>query len=352
MNNPRVLGLQTAVPDRCYSQDEVAGFYVNLLSEKGKRRERAIRTVLNYSGVSYRYSAVDASFYDQPKSTRERNDVYMVEAVKLGERLLRAGLERAEIAPEQVTTLIVASCTGFNVPGLDLLLAGKLGMRPDLSRTCVLGMGCYGAFPAVRRAWESVQTQPSGLALVLALELCSLHLQFDDSVETAVSTSLFADGAGMMLLGHGDSTVMGPRIIDAETYCDYQTLDHMTFTLTDEGFRMYLSSYVPDVLAANVVEFAARLLDRNGLARSDVRFWAIHPGSKKIVEYLQEQLELSDEQVRFSLETLHDYGNMSSATILFVLERMMQAGDPQPGDYGVMMAFGPGLTMESMLVQW
>ncbi|OWY58940.1 hypothetical protein B7486_77255, partial [cyanobacterium TDX16] len=161
----------------------------------------------------------------------------MVEAVKLGERLLRAGLERAEIAPEQVTTLIVVSCTGFNVPGLDLLLAGRLGMRPDLSRTCVLGMGCYGAFPAVRRAWESVRVQPNGLALVLALELCSLHLQFDDSVETAVSTSLFADGAGMMLLGNGGSAATGPKLIDAETYCDYQTLDHMTFTVTDEGFR-------------------------------------------------------------------------------------------------------------------
>lgn len=352
MDYPRVLGLQTAVPDHCYSQDQIADFYVNLLSEKGKRRERAIRTVLNYSGVAYRYSAAEGSFYDTPKSTRERNDVYMVEAVKLGERLIRAGLERFEIAPEQITTLIVASCTGFNIPGLDLLLAGRLGMRADLSRTCVLGMGCYGAFPAMRRAWESVRAQPNGLALVLALELCSLHLQFDDSVETAVSTSLFADGAGMILIGRGGSAETGPKLIDAETYCDYQTLDHMTFTVTDEGFRMYLSSYVPDVLAANVGEFVRRLLERNDLVKGDVRFWAIHPGSKKIVEHLQAQLELTDEQVRFSLETLHDYGNMSSATVLFVLERMMQVGDPQPGDYGVMMAFGPGLTMESMLVQW
>lgn len=250
MDYPRVLGLQTAVPDRCYSQDEVAGFYVSRLSEKGKRRERAIRTVLSYSGVAYRYSAVDASFYDTPKSTRERNDVYMVEAVKLGERLIRAGLERAEVAPEQITTLIVASCTGFNIPGLDLLLAGRLGLRPDLSRTCVLGMGCYGAFPAMRRAWENVQTKPKGVALVLALELCSLHLQFDDSVETAVSTSLFADGAGMMLIAPASQATMHPQGIGAgrDTTPTVATLLKRSTDLLDrETCRRfaYLGLFVP-----------------------------------------------------------------------------------------------------------
>jgi len=126
----------------------------------------------------------------------------------------------------------------------------------------------------------------------------------------------------------------------------------MSFTVTDEGFRMYLSSYVADVLAANVRALVERLLSRHGLECEQVKFWVIHPGSKKIVEHIQEQLDLSDEQVQYSLDILRDYGNMSSATVLFVLEDILQTGTPDPGDYGLMMAFGPGLTMEALLLQW
>jgi predicted naringenin-chalcone synthase len=213
-------------------------------------------------------------------------------------------------------------------------------------------MGCYGSFPGIKRALESVATDSSRLALMLSLELSSAHLQFDDATETVVSTSLFGDGAGMVLIGGAQSAQAGPTLLDAETFCDYQTLGHMTFNVTDHGFRMYLSSYVADVLAANINAFVDRLLLRNNLRCEDVKFWAIHPGSKRIVEYIQEQLKLTDEQVSYSLDTLRDYGNMSSATVLFVLERMMLEGSPQRGDYAVMMAFGPGLTMESILLKW
>jgi predicted naringenin-chalcone synthase len=351
MAQAEILALHTGVPERCYTQEQIAGFYIELLGERGKRRERAIRNIMSMSGVEARYAAVAPDFFRAEKSTQQRNDVYMQEAVTLGAQVIRAGLEKAGIEARQIDTLIVVSCTGLSIPGLDLLIAGQLAMRPDLSRTCVLGMGCYGAFPGIRRAVESIAAQPKRLALVLALELCTLHQQFDDSVETIVSTSLFGDGAGMLVIGDQAASGM-PRVIDAETYSDYQTLDHMSFTVTDAGFRMYLSSYVPDVLAANVGGFVERLLARNDLRREDVRFWAIHPGSQRIVEYIQNQLALSDQQVKPSLDILKSHGNMSSATVLFVLERIMQAEAPQPGDYAVMMAFGPGLTMESLLVRW
>ncbi len=352
MKPPTMLALQTGVPNRCYSQNEIADFYIQVLGSQSKRRERAIRAIMNYSGVSFRHSVVEPSYFAEPKSTRQRNDRYMEEALPLGESVIRTGLESAGIDAGEITSFTVVSCTGFNIPGLDLLLAGRLGMRPDLNRTCVLGMGCYGAFPGIRRAVDSAKVQPTGLALVLALELCTLHLQFDDAVETVVSTSLFADGAAMILFGNDPIHKDALKFVDAETYCDYQTLDHMSFTVTDQGFRMYLSSYVPDVLAANVPALLDRLLMRNGLGCQNVKFWVVHPGSKKIVEYIQKELELSDEQVSYSLHSLRDYGNMSSATVLFVLERIIQTGSPQSGDYGVMMAFGPGLTMEAMLVQW
>ncbi len=352
MDFSSVVALHTGVPAQCYRQDEIADYYMRLVDSGGARRERAVRAIINASGVECRHSVVEAAFFEQPKTTQQRNDRYMSEALALGKRVVAEGLAKAGVAPRDITNLIVVSCTGFSIPGLDLLLAHELGMCAQLKRACVLGMGCYGAFPGIRLARESITAQPGGLALVLALELCTLHLQFDTSVETIVSTSLFADGAGMMLVGGEKAQTGSPALIDHETYCDYQTLDHMSFTVTDQGFYMSLSSYVPDVLAANVEAFVGRLLSRHNLCREDVKFWAIHPGSKKIIEHIQAQLALSDEQVRYSLDVLKHYGNMSSATVLFVLHCMMASGAPQAGDYGVMMAFGPGLTMEALLVRW
>jgi predicted naringenin-chalcone synthase len=353
MNTPKLLTLETAVPARCFRQDEISDLYIELLNQQGgTRRERAIRAAMRYAGVECRHSVIDGEFFSQPRTTQERNNRYMLEALPLGEQVIRTGLAHADISPKSIDNLIVVSCTGFNIPGLDLLLAQRLGMSNGLARTHIFGMGCYGAFPGLRRALDHVLARPGSLSLMLSLELCTLHLQFDDSAESVVSTSLFADGAGMVVVGMGYQDAAVPAFIDSETYCDYQTLDHMSFNLTDQGFRMYLSSYVPDLLAANVESFVERLLNRNGLTRADVRFWAIHPGSQRIVEYIQAKLELTPEQVQASLDTLRDFGNMSSATVLFVLQRIMRDGQPQRGDYGVMMAFGPGLTMEAMLLRW
>jgi predicted naringenin-chalcone synthase len=356
MNKATISALHTGVPARQYSQDDITEYYMQLITPQRNGKRDAIRKILHASGVAQRYSVVDRPFFAERKSTQQRNDRYMVEARELGARVVREGLAAAGVAPQEVVSFHVVSCTGISIPGLDLLIASDLGMNPQLNRACVLGMGCYGAFPGIRLGWQSALARQEGYALVLSVELCTLHLQFDHSVETVVSTSLFADGAAMMLISgngeHSERRPALPTLIDQETYCDYQTLDHMSFSLTDEGFYMYLSSYVPDVLQANVEDFVGRMLERHGLSRAEVRFWAIHPGSRKIVRYLQDQLGLSDAQVCHSLEILHNYGNMSSATVLFVLNHIIETGAPQPGDYGIMMAFGPGLTMEALLVQW
>ncbi|MBC8099296.1 MAG: hypothetical protein H7Y11_07615, partial [Armatimonadetes bacterium] len=290
MSNPRLLALQTGLPARCYPQETITDFYIDLLRKQGKPREQAIRKIMAHSGVASRYSVVEPQFFETVKTTQQRNERYMLEALPLAEEVIRSGLERVGVAPQQIDSLIIVSCTGFNVPGLDLLLARALGMSTSLSRTCIFGMGCYGAFPGIKRALESVQADPNRLALMLSIELCTLHLQFDPSVETVVSTSLFGDGAGMVLVGGAQSALQGPTLLDSETFCDYQTLDQMSFTVTDHGFRMYLSSYIPDVLAANVVTFVSRLLSRHHLPVDAVKFWAIHPGSKRIVDYIQAEL--------------------------------------------------------------
>ena len=346
MKYPQITVLATALPDRCVTQEEI---YQNMLYAHLSANPLAER-IFARTGITTRHLAVEASFYDQPRSTLERNQRYLSEALELGQKAVQRCLDQAGITPQDVDDFIVVSCTGIDTPGLDLRLAGSMGMRSDLTRSTILGMGCYAAFPGLARARQAASS--TRRSLLLAVEICSLHFQTqDDSTENVVSSALFADGAAAALVQPGEG-LPGPKIIDAATYCDYQTFDHMTFQLTDQGFRMSLSAYVPELLAAQVETFVDRLLAHNDLDRSQIQHWGVHPGSLKILQHVEEQLALPEEALSCSREVLNQYGNMSSPTILFVLEKIQQKTRPAPGDYGVIMALGPGLTMESALLQW
>lgn len=348
MGNPAFVALATQVPAACTTQEDVFEQY-RALYPPGEFRARSARRVFERIGVRQRYTVVNAGYYHRERSTEERNAIYVAEAVPLAERAIRAALQQAALPPQAIEDLVVVSCTGIDTPGLDLRLAGRLGMRPDLRRATVLGMGCYAALPGLLRAREAAAA--GRLALLVAVELCSLHFQPETTLENIVSTSLFADGAAAAIIG-GAGDAAGPRLLDSATHCDYTGFGEMAFRLTNTGFHMRLSAYVPDLLAADVSGFAGGLLRRNGLRPEDVRFWAVHPGSSKILDHVQARLGLTDGQMAFSRGVLRDYGNMSSPTVLFVLNAIMASGAPAPGDYGMLMAFGPGLTMEAALVQW
>lgn len=350
MTQPAILTLATGVPANRYTQADVADYFI-ALQRTESRRTRAMRTVFERAGVGWRYFVSDAHFFREERSTQARNELYMSEAVPLGEATIRRGLDAAGLTPTDIDDLIIVSCTGFAIPGLDLHLAARLGMRPDLRRTCVLGMGCYGAFPGLLRARQAVH-EPGRRALMLALELCSVHMQFDDSTENVVSSALFSDGAGMAVIGGDGGDSPYPRLVHSATHCDYTTFEHMSFTISDTGFRMYLSSYVPELLGAQIAPFIDGLLAGAGITRADVAHWGVHPGGSSIIDHVQRSLGLSDSQVEVSHRILREYGNMSSATIMFVLDDIQRCSKPQSGDYGVLMAFGPGLTMEGLLVQW
>lgn len=352
MAAPALLTLKTGLPHNRYAQGDTAAKYIEILGQEN-RRARAIKMIFDRAGVGFRHMIIDQDYFREVRTTAARNKTYWDAAVPLGEDTIRRGLAEAGVDPRAIDDFIVVSCTGYHVPGLDLILAGRLGMRPDLQRTSVFGMGCYGAFPGLQRARHAAAA--GRLALVLSLELCSVHMQYDDAAESVVSAALFSDGAGMALVGMMDEAPRAapmPRLLHSATHCDYTTLEHMTFTVTDHGFRMYLSSYVPDLLSAQIEGFVDAMLAHCEIARGDVQHWGIHPGSTKIVDYVQQRLGLSDAQVEPSHKVLHEYGNMSSATILFVLDHIQQCNHPQPGEYGVLLAFGPGLTMEGLVLQW
>jgi alkylresorcinol/alkylpyrone synthase len=358
MTIPSVLGLATCVPESKYSQTAIFEYLKPFLG-----KNRYAEAIFQKIGISSRHFVLDESYYVKGRSTQERNETYMQQAIPLGAKAIERCLDSAGVSPQEVTDFTVVSCTGLDIPGLDLRLAGLLGMRRGLHRVCVLGMGCYAALPALRQVRDAVVARPGSRALVLAVELCSLHFQLDDaSVEQVVSTALFADGAAAILLGSEATTESPveanpvgrnkPHLLDSATYCDYQTFEHMAFHLTDRGFRMSLSSYVPRLLSADIESFVDGLLARNNLSRPDIRFWMVHPGSLKILDYVHNRLGLPEHALDCSRAVLQQYGNMSSPTVLFVLNEVQQSGQPEIGDYGLMLAFGPGLTLEGSLVQW
>ncbi len=348
---PAILTIHHAVPPYAYSQMST---YENFFRHFFEKNHRA-RAIFENSQIETRHSVLTPDFYRQKHTIDERNRLYVEGACRLGAESIQGCLEELSLSPEDLDHFIVVSCTGYSNPGLEILIAKQLGMRRNIRRTSIVGMGCYAAFPGLARAFESVVTRPKTRTLLLAVEICSVTLQKDDSMENVVASALFADGAAAVVLGDHKNSQPGlpfPHLLDFETLTDYETVDDMGFFVTHSGFRIVLSAKIPSFIRQNIKNVVSTFLDRNGLSSKEVRFWAVHPGGGKILDYVQEELKLSDNQMAFSRHILSTHGNMSSPTVLFILDEIARRGGPRPGDFGMMLGFGPGLTIETCLIRW
>ncbi len=350
---PRILTLHCSVPPKEFLQGEV---YRTFFADRFRKNSKA-REIFENSRIEKRHAVVDAGFFARERTIEDRNHEYVRGALDLGESAIRRCLEEIPATPRELDDFIVVSCTGYSNPGLEILLAKRLGMRQDLRRTAIGGMGCYAAFPGMARAYESLITRPDARVLLLAVEICSVTLQDDASTENVVASALFGDGAAALILGDGRLPASAgpplfPRVVGFETHTSYKTTGEMGFFVTATGFAIQLSARIPVFLRQNVAGVVERLLAGRNLKLEDIRFWVIHPGGAKILDYVQEVFGLSEEDMRYSRGILSEFGNMSSPTVMFILDRIIRRGDPQPGDYGLMMGFGPGLTIETCLLQW
>ncbi len=328
------------------------------------RGSRIAERIWRSAGISTRHGVVDPRVEDVSGwGTGARMRRYIAEAVPLGKEAVAAALDAAELAPSDVGLLEVVSCTGYATPGLDITLARDLGMSETVQRLVVGHMGCYAAIPGLGAAADFVVARGRP-AVVLCVELTSLHVQpaggpavgnpaertDGADVQQMVAHALFSDAAAAVVLQPGSAgpTGGGFEVVDVLALTDPTTGDHMTWDVTDLGFRMGLSPRVPDVLAVHVGGMIRdRLLAPNGLAVEDIGGWAIHPGGRRILEVVAEQLGLSQARMQPSYDVLAEFGNCSSATVLLVLERLR----PRPGMPVVAMAFGPGLTLYAALLR-
>ncbi|GID31513.1 chalcone synthase [Paractinoplanes brasiliensis] len=344
-SNATIAGLGTALPPSAVQSELWDDYFSHHYT--GTRRTLAKRIFEN-SGVRTRQAAVSPLLEDVSDwTTEQRMRRYQVEAVPLGKEAVTRALAAAGIAAGDLGLFAVCSCTGYATPGLDILLARDLGMASSVRRLFVGHMGCYAALPGLGAAADFV-TARERPALLLCAELTSLHLQpasVRTDMQQIVSHALFSDAAAAVVLLPG-----GPGLVvqDVAAVTDTTTAGHMTWEVTDLGFRMGLSPQVPAVLELHVRKLVEELLGRNGLGIGDVDGWAVHPGGPKILDVVQEQLGLDDSALAASREVLSTYGNCSSPTVLLALDALRRRDVPPRRV--VMLAFGPGLTLYGTLL--
>ncbi|MCA9177856.1 MAG: type III polyketide synthase [Planctomycetales bacterium] len=280
-------------------------------------------------------------------TTTQRMAAYERHAASLAHRAADLALQRSPYAAEEITHLITVSCTGFAAPGVDLSLIRSCGLRPDVARTHVGFMGCHGALNGLRVAKGYADSDSDARVLLCAVELCTLHHQYGWHPDRIVSNSLFADGAAAVV-GAGSPAKSHWRVTSSGSTVVPGTEEAMTWNVRDHGFEMTLSPQVPDAIRDELKPWLTRWLGARGHSLESIGSWAVHPGGPRILRACEEALDFHDDQLRESRQVLADYGNMSSPTVLFILERLLERSSPLPC---VMLAFGPGLTVEAALIE-
>ena len=345
MNIPRILAVGKANPPRRFTQEEVYRL-------AGYTSPRILNIFLN-SDIDYRHFYIDPATFSPTETADQLHERYLRGAMETGCRAVESCLKSAGLTPRDVDMIAVASCTGYLCPDLGTRLIGHMKFRDDVERAPLLGLGCAGAMPALQRVWDFAAARPGRKALMLAVEICSASYYIDDDLETVVGNAICGDGAAALLIStEANGQIRYPQVVDFQTFLDPEQLDKVGFEQREGKLRIVLALEIRDLAAPMIERALDALLHRNGLRREDIRFWVAHPGGRKVINNVQEKLGLSEEQVRFSKEIYRNFGNMSSATVLFVLDEVVRQGNPQPGDLGVMIALGPGMAAETALLRW
>jgi predicted naringenin-chalcone synthase len=366
-----VNSLETAVPPTVLVQPQARDVFA---AQPGLTRlgSRLVRTCFDSAAIDTRHTAVaeltlegrpdSKDFYDPHSgellspSTKVRNDIFFTEATKLFVEAAQAAVSRCPgLDPADITHVVTVSCTGFFNPGPDYKVVRALGLNPAVQRYHLGFMGCYAAFPALRAARQFCLADPAAVVLVVCVELCSLHVRTSNDPDTIMGSAIFGDGAAAAVVS--SRTPAGPeaalRLDHFETVLTPVGEEAMAWNIGDHGFEMVLGSYVPHIIEDHITGALEPLLAREpGLSNApyrDIPHWAIHPGGRSILDKVESKLGLAEEQLVPAREILRTYGNMSSATVLFVLKFILgQAGDGQE-ERICSMAFGPGLTVETGL---
>ncbi|MDX5348388.1 MAG: type III polyketide synthase [Hymenobacteraceae bacterium] len=365
MTHSYICAIGTATPATRIPQVQIADFMAEAL-EMDEAEKRKLKVLYRVSGIDYRHTVIpdfarqNGSFTFFPNTpglepfptVQQRMEIYRKEALPLSVAAVKDCLQQTEAATDSITHLITVSCTGMYAPGLDIELVETLGLPTTTQRTSVNFMGCYAAFNALKLADAICRADGDAKVLVVCTELCTTHFQKRHEQDHLLSNALFSDGAAAVLLQAQPQSTACLRL--DRFYCDLisQGKQEMAWHIGDLGFEMTLSSYVPGLIQQGIGRLTDNLLQQLQLSFSDVNLFAIHPGGRRILEAIEKELGLTKEHNKHAYNVLKNYGNMSSVTVLFVLKSLLEDLKPEQHEAPVIScAFGPGLTLESMLLQ-
>lgn len=358
--HPTILSVGRALPAHYASQDEIIAAFRELWGRAHYNVER-LEELHRAVQVRGRHLARPLADYPGLDTFAKRNDAWIAAALELGEAAVRDALDRAGVAPRDVDHLFCVTTTGIATPSLDARLVGRLGLRADVRRSPLFGLGCAGGAAGTARAADWLRGRPDGVAVVLAVEICSLTLQREDvSIPNLIAAGLFGDGAAAVVLA-GEARADGappadapirPRVVATRSVLYPDTERVMGWDVGDSGFRIVLSALVPAVVAAHIGGDVDAFLGESGLNRADIRHWLAHTGGPKVLQAFAGALGLDDGALRLSWNSLAEVGNLSSVSVLCVLRDLFDTDEAAPGDHALMIAMGPGFGAELVLLRF
>lgn len=346
-----IKAVSKALPEFWRSTEDILPFLDVWLKDQDDRFIRKVKKIFEGAAVDKRYSIMSPEDVFSNLSFEERNHIFVRESIKLGAKCLETALEKANWQAQDLDYIITVSCTGIMIPSLDAYLINLLKLRQDIIRLPVTEMGCAAGVSGMIYAKNFLKANPGKRAAVIAVESPTATFQLNDfSMANIVSAAIFGDGAACVLLS-SDKEDTGPEILDEEMYHFYDAEEMMGFKLTNTGLQMVLDVAVPETIANHFPEIIHPFLKKNGFEINEINHLIFHPGGKKIIQTVEELFGQLGKNINDTKEVLRLYGNMSSATVLYVLERMMDK-KPMPGEKGLMLSFGPGFSAQRILLKW
>ena len=347
----KIISVAKELPKYSRTTAEILPFLEAWLFGQEERFIRKVKKIFEGAMVDKRYSIMDPVEVFTKTSFAERNTIYVREVIALGEKVLTKTLKKANWNPTDLDYIITVSCTGIMIPSLDAYLINSLKLRQDIVRLPVTEMGCAAGISGIMYAKNFLQANPGKRAAVIAVESPTATFQLDDySMANIVSAAIFGDGAACVLLSSHEQDY-GPKIIADEMYHFYDTIHMMGFQLTNSGLQMVLDIEVPETIASHFPDIIHPFLTKNNLKIDDIQHLIFHPGGKKIVQTVEDLFSDLGKNINNTKEVLRLYGNMSSATVLYVLERVMD-DQPKKGEKGLMLSFGPGFSAQRILIEF
>ena len=351
-----IVSTKTGFPEHYYPQNTLLTAAQQEWQKKRASIVKPLEQFYTNVKVKGRYLAWPLERYKKPTTFEERNNAYIETALELGEQTICALLDQVQMSPQEIDQLTTISTTGIAVPALDARLMNRIPFSRRMKRLPLFGLGCLGGAAGIARTADYLQGHPEEAVILFAVELCSLTIQRDDlSLANIVASGLFGDGAAAVLMvgaDHPRAQPGLPRVIDSQSQFFPETEHIMGWDVTNSGFKVLLSADIAKLAKSEVRPSLEVFLGKHSLSLADIDHWLVHPGGPKVIQALEDGLGLPDEALTLSWESLAEAGNISSASVLLILDKAMKRLRPTPGEYGVLMAMGPAFSAELVLLGW